>query len=86
MKVKPHERQTETGQSSKRTQTAHTIHKKEYQDYEEEVKGRETIFRNEENFPWRTHFRHNSSKGEGQGDVHVPGSQSFQLIIADKER
>ena len=57
------------GESYQRTQTYHLIHRQESQDNKEEVKGRETIFRHEENFPWRAHFRHNCSEGEGQGNV-----------------
>ena len=83
--MKPHERQTETGQGSKRTQAAYRINKEESKDNEEEVQGRETIFRDEEDLPWRAYLCDNYSEGEGQGDVHVPGSQSFQLIVPDKE-
>ncbi len=43
------------------------------------------IFLDEENFPWRAHIRHNCSEGEGQGDVHVFGSQSFQLTVTAEE-
>lgn len=64
---------------------AYSIDKEESQDNEEKVEGRETILRYEENVPWKSHIRHNSSQGEGQGHVHVPGSQSIQLIVTDKE-